>query len=472
MDGILKKSLIEVRDMIKTGKVTSLAVTQAALRRVDETASLNAFNYVCREQALARASEIDAGIAAGKKDGALLGVPIAVKDNLCTEGIPTTASSAILEGFIPPYNATVTEKLLGAGAVIIGKTNMDEFAMGSSNETSYFGPVLNPRDNTRVPGGSSGGSAASVAAYQCYGAIGSDTGGSIRQPAAFCGVVGVKPTYGKVSRYGGIALASSFDQFGTFARSVDDAAYLLSVISGHDDRDMTSMKDGYVYKKPDGRLPEGFRVAVPNEFVERIEDKSVRTAFSAAVGRLTAAGAEVEYVSMPILDYSIPTYYILICAEATSNLSRYDGIKYGKRAKNPADLLDLYEKTRTEFLGVEVKRRLMLGNYALSSGYFDAYYRKAQKVRTLIRNEIRAVFGRADVILTPTAPTTAFGFNAHSGPLETYLSDIFTVPANLAGCAAMSVPDFGAGALPVGIQIMADISCEDKMFAAAAALER
>jgi aspartyl-tRNA(Asn)/glutamyl-tRNA(Gln) amidotransferase subunit A len=449
-------------------------VVEEHLARIDEReAELHAFNLVTADAALARADEIDTQVAAGEDPGPLAGVPIALKDNLCTTGVPTTCSSKILEGWTPPYDATVVERLRAAGAISVGKTNLDEFAMGSSTENSAFGPTRNPRDVSRVPGGSSGGSAAAVAAGFAPLALGSDTGGSIRQPAAFCGIVGAKPTYGVVSRYGLVAFASSLDQIGPFAANVADAALLLEVISGHDARDSTSIPEAPLSLV--GQLDqgvEGMRVGIVKELFEAegiAPDVAART--RAALDALEAAGAKVEEVSVPAVIYGLSSYYLIAPAEASSNLARYDGVRYGLRVDAPTTG-EMYHRTRTAGFGPEVKRRIMLGTYALSAGYYDAFYGKAQKVRTLIIRDFEAAYERCDVLLSPTAPTTAFAFGAKADPLAMYLNDVCTIPSNLAGHPAVSVP-FGTGddGLPIGVQIMAPALAEATMFRVAAALE-
>jgi aspartyl-tRNA(Asn)/glutamyl-tRNA(Gln) amidotransferase subunit A len=405
--------------------------------------------------------------------GPLAGVPIALKDNMCTRGIPTTCSSRILEGWLPPYDATVVERLRQAGATVVGKTNLDEFAMGSSTENSAFGPTRNPLDPTRVPGGSSGGSAAAVAAGFAPLSLGSDTGGSIRQPAALCGVVGVKPTYGLVSRYGLIAFASSLDQIGPFAATVEDAAVLLEVIAGHDPADSTSIPtDAPDVTSTLRHGVEGLRVGIVNELTNGVAP-DVTQRLNEAADALTAAGAKVDEVSVPATIYGLSAYYLIAPAEASSNLARYDGVRYGLRvAGDGGDITSMYSATRAAGFGAEVKRRIMLGTYALSAGYYDAYYGQAQRVRTLIIRDFAAAYERFDVLISPTTPTTAFEFGAKSDPLSMYMSDVCTIPSNLAGHPAMSVP-FGTGddGLPVGIQVMAPALGEPVMFRAAQVLE-
>ncbi|MSO86237.1 MAG: Asp-tRNA(Asn)/Glu-tRNA(Gln) amidotransferase subunit GatA [Acidimicrobiia bacterium] len=467
-------SALEIAAAVRAGERTARAVMEEHLSLIGaREAELHAFNLVTSEQALAAADAVDARVAAGDDPGPLAGVPIALKDNLCTTGIPTTCSSKILAGWKPPYDATVVERLTAAGAISVGKTNLDEFAMGSSTENSAFGPSKNPHDITKVPGGSSGGSAVAVAAGFAPLALGSDTGGSIRQPAALCGVVGVKPTYGRVSRYGLVAFASSLDQIGPFATTVADAAALYEVIAGYDPRDSTSIPEALPPVLP--RLSAGvagLRVGLVTELCQAegiAPDVSARVA--AAAEALSEAGAKVEEVSVPAVIYGLSAYYLIAPAEASSNLARYDGVRYGLRVDAPTTA-EMYDRTRTEGFGPEVLRRIMLGTYALSAGYYDAYYGKAQKVRTLIIRDFQAAYERFDVLISPTAPTTAFALGAKADPLAMYLNDICTIPSNLAGHPAMSVP-FGVGAdgLPVGVQIMANALDEVTMFQVAATLE-
>jgi aspartyl-tRNA(Asn)/glutamyl-tRNA(Gln) amidotransferase subunit A len=467
-------SALEIAAAVRGGERTARAVMEEHLSLIGaREAELHAFNLVTSEQALAAADAVDARVAAGDDPGPLAGVPIALKDNLCTTGIPTTCSSKILAGWKPPYDATVVERLTAAGAISVGKTNLDEFAMGSSTENSAFGPSKNPHDITKVPGGSSGGSAVAVAAGFAPLALGSDTGGSIRQPAALCGVVGVKPTYGRVSRYGLVAFASSLDQIGPFATTVADAAALYEVIAGHDPRDSTSIPEALPPVLP--RLGDGvagLRVGLVTELCQAegiAPDVAARVA--AAAEALSEAGAKVEEVSVPAVIYGLSAYYLIAPAEASSNLARYDGVRYGLRVDAPTTA-EMYDRTRTAGFGPEVLRRIMLGTYALSAGYYDAYYGKAQKVRTLIIRDFQAAYERFDVLISPTAPTTAFALGAKADPLAMYLNDICTIPSNLAGHPAMSVP-FGSGAdgLPVGVQIMANALDEVTMFQVAATLE-
>ncbi|HYA44745.1 MAG TPA: Asp-tRNA(Asn)/Glu-tRNA(Gln) amidotransferase subunit GatA, partial [Acidimicrobiales bacterium] len=458
------------------GELSALAVLEEHLARVREREKdVHAFNLVLEETARAAAAELDRAVARGAGLGPMAGVPVALKDLLCTRGIPTTCSSRILEGWRPPYDATVVARLRGAGAVFVGKANMDEFAMGSSTEHSAFGPTRNPHDLTRVPGGSSGGSAAAVAAGFCSVALGSDTGGSIRQPAALCGVVGVKPTYGMVSRYGLVAFASSLDQIGSFAGSVADAALVLDTIGGHDPLDSTSLLGpGPMATSRLGRGVDGLCVGLIAELAgaEGIAPDVASRARGAA-DALSGAGAKVEEVSVPSVRYGLSAYYMIAPAEASSNLARYDGVRYGLRA--PADdITDMYMKTRAAGFGPEVKRRIMLGTYALSAGYYDAYYGKAQKVRTLIIRDFDEAYRSFDVLLSPTSPTTAFPLGAKTAdPLTMYLNDVCTIPSNLAGHPALSVP-FGTGddGLPIGVQVLAPALGEPVMFQVAEVLEQ
>ncbi|MCL6548408.1 MAG: Asp-tRNA(Asn)/Glu-tRNA(Gln) amidotransferase subunit GatA [Alicyclobacillus sp.] len=421
----------------------------AAIQRLD--GQVGAFISVDEEAAMARARALDDASA----DHPLFGVPYALKDNICTSGVRTTAASRILENYVPPYSATVADKLEQSGAVLVGKTNMDEFAMGSSTENSAFHPTKNPYDLSRVPGGSSGGSAAAVAAGMVPFALGSDTGGSIRQPAAYCGVVGFKPTYGRVSRYGLIAFASSLDQIGPFTRTVEDTAYVLEAISGFDPHDSTSV-DHPVERFSEGLDAgvRGLRIGVVADIQEEGLDPQVKAAVERAIQVLEGAGAEVVEVALPHMQYAVATYYLIAPAEASSNLARYDGVRYGRRAEADT-LLEMYERSRSEGFGMEVKRRIMIGTYALSSGYYDAYYRRAQQMRTLIRQDFERAFERCDVIALPTAPTPAFRLGEKvEDPLHMYLNDIYTIPANLAGLPGISVPCGLVDGLPVGLQIL------------------
>ena len=468
-----------IAEDVRAGRRRATDILDEHLARIEAwDADVHAFNLVMADSARAAAAAVDEAVAAGGDPGPLAGVPVALKDNLCTRGITTTCSSRILGSWRPPYDATVVRRLAQAGAVVVGKTNLDEFAMGSSTENSAFGPTRNPHDLGRVPGGSSGGSSASVAAAFAALALGSDTGGSIRQPAALCGVVGAKPTYGLVSRYGLIAFASSLDQIGPLAGSVRDAALLLDVISGPDPADSTCLPDGP--PSASGRLEagiDGLRVGLVSELVSAegmSADVVARTRDAAEA--LSAAGAKVDEVSVPAAVYGLSAYYLIAPAEASSNLARYDGVRYGRRATGepePPDITAMYLRTRSEGFGPEVKRRIMLGTYALSAGYYDAYYGKAQQVRTLIIRDFDAAYQNFDVLLAPTAPGTAFELGAKTAdPLTMYLNDVCTIPSNLAGHPAISVP-FGAGddGLPVGVQVLAPALGETVMFQVAAALE-
>jgi aspartyl-tRNA(Asn)/glutamyl-tRNA(Gln) amidotransferase subunit A len=465
---------LELASAVRAGERSAVDVVDEHLAAIDAAeAEVNAFNLVLADDARAAAAEIDRRVAAGDDPGPLAGVPVAVKDNHCTRGVATTCSSKILEGWQPPYDATAVTRLTAAGGIVVGKTNLDEFAMGSSTENSAFGPTRNPRDLTRVPGGSSGGSAAAVAAGFAPLALGSDTGGSIRQPAALCGVVGVKPTYGLVSRYGLIAFASSLDQIGPFATTVADAALLLEAIAGHDPADSTSIPE----PAPDLRSHlddgvSGLRVGLVRELFGDGVAPDVERRVREAAEALAAAGAEVDEVSVPATTYGLSAYYLIAPAEASSNLARYDGVRYGLRVDAPS-AAEMNEATRTAGFGDEVKRRIMLGTYALSAGYYDAYYGKALKVRTLIIRDLEAAYERFDLLLSPTSPTTAFPLGDRvDDPLTMYLSDVCTIPSNLAGQPAVSVP-FGVGddGLPVGAQVWAPSLGEATMFRAAAVLE-
>ena len=467
---------------VRAGERSALSVVEEHLAAIDaHEDEIHAFNLVLADESLARAEELDRRIADGGDPGPLAGVPVALKDNLCTRGIDTTCGSRILEGWRPPYDATAVERLAEAGAVVIGKTNCDEFAMGSSTENSAFGPTLNPLDTSRVPGGSSGGSAAAVAAGFAPLALGSDTGGSIRQPAALCGTVGVKPTYGRVSRYGLVAFGSSLDQIGPFAATVEDAALLLEAIGGHDPRDSTSIPEA----SPDllgvlGQGVEGLRIGIITELmggpdraasVEGIAD-DVRARVEQAAEALATAGATVEHASVPSTIYGLSAYYLIAPAEASSNLARFDGVRFGLRVDGDT-APEMNTATRTAGFGDEVKRRIMLGTYALSAGYYDAYYGRSQKVRTLIQRDFARAYETFDLLLSPTAPTTAFPVGERTDdPMMMYLADVCTIPSNLAGHPSMSVP-FGTGddGLPVGVQVLAPALDEATMFRAAAVLE-
>jgi len=450
--------LAQVSAALASGELTAGALARDVLDAcAAENERLGAYVTIDREGALAAARASDERRAQGASRGPLDGVPVAVKDILVTEGLRTTACSRILGDFIPPYQGTVARKLAEAGAVVVGKTSCDEFAMGSSNENSAFGVVRNPWDETRIPGGSSGGSAAAVAADLCTVALGTDTGGSIRQPASLCGIVGIKPTYGRVSRYGVIAFASSLDQVGPMGRSVADCATLLEAISGHDPRDATSAdRPVPVFSDAVRRGVSGLKLGVPKEYFVEGMDPEVEASVREAIASLEAAGAEVVEISLPHTEYALSTYYLIATAEASSNLARFDGVRYGARVDEAGGLGELYAKTRVRGFGAEVRRRIMLGTFVLSAGYYDAYYLKAQRVRTLIRRDFEAAFERVDAIVTPTSPTTAFAIGDRvEDPLSMYLADIFTLSCNLAGLPGMSVPcGLSSGGLPIGLQIL------------------
>lgn len=465
----------KLHEMLVNKEITSREATESVLKRIEQVEDrIHAFITLTPELAMQQAALADAHIQMGNA-GPLTGIPLAIKDLICTRGVRTTCGSHILENFIPTYDATVIEKLKEAGAVIVGKANMDEFAMGSSTENSFFGPTRNPWDRERIPGGSSGGSAAAVAADECIVSLGSDTGGSIRQPASCCGVVGVKPTYGRVSRYGLVAFSSSLDQIGPFSKDVQDAALLLQAICGHDFRDSTSAN----VPVPDFTKAlvdniRGMVLGIPKECFREGLDPEVESAFREAVRTLEKLGAKTVEASLPHSEYALAVYYIIAPAEASSNLARYDGVKYGFRAKGGFDLMEMYKETRSQGFGAEVKRRIMLGTYALSAGYYEAYYRKAAQVRTLVRQDFEKAFAKCDVLLTPTAPTPAFKLGEKvDDPLQMYLSDIFTIPCNLAGLPGLSIPcGFSKQGLPIGLQILANHFQEEKMLHAAYAYEQ
>ena len=464
------------RAQLRSGELSARELTERHLARIETVEpSLHAFLEVTAARARADADRIDALRSAGDPLPPLAGIPLAIKDNLCTRGIRTTCSSRMLETFVPPYESTVTERLWNAGAVLLGKTNLDEFAMGSSTETSAFGPSRNPWDPSRVPGGSSGGSAAAVAAGECIGSFGSDTGGSIRQPAAFCGVVGLKPTYGRVSRWGLVAFASSLDQVGPFSTSVADSAELLQVIAGADRRDATCLQAPVPdYVAALERPVRGLRVGLIRECFEQPGlDSQVKAAVLRAADQLQALGCELVDISCPRFADGIATYYVIAPSEASANLARYDGVKYGHRAgaeqASPASLAAMTARSRAEGFGDEVQRRILIGTYALSAGYVDAYYRKAQQVRTLIRRDFEVAFGSVDVLLSPTSPSTAFRFGAHAeDPLAMYLADLLTIPANLAGLPAINVPcGFDDQGLPIGLQLITGVLQEETLLTVA-----
>ncbi|MBD2521883.1 Asp-tRNA(Asn)/Glu-tRNA(Gln) amidotransferase subunit GatA [Nostoc sp. FACHB-133] len=472
-------SIRELHQQLVKKERSAVEITQEALKRIEALEpKLHSFLCVTAERALEQASTVDAKIAAGEEIGLLAGIPVGIKDNLCTKGIPTTCASRILENFVPPYESTATQKLADAGAVMVGKTNLDEFAMGSSTENSAYQVTANPWDLSRVPGGSSGGSAAAVSSQECVVALGSDTGGSIRQPASFCGVVGMKPTYGLVSRYGLVAYASSLDQIGPFANTVEDAAILLSAIAGHDPKDSTSLKvaiPNYAASlKPDFKPRGQLRIGIVKETFGEGLDSVVEQAVTKAVDVLQSLGAEIHIISCPRFRYGLPTYYIIAPSEASANLARYDGVKYGYRAPDADNLLSMYTRTRATGFGTEVKRRIMIGTYALSAGYYDAYYLKAQKVRTLIKEDFEKAFRLVDVLVCPTSPTTAFKAGEKTtDPLSMYLTDLMTIPVNLAGLPSLSLPcGFDDQGLPIGLQLIGNVLREDQLFQVAYAYEQ
>ncbi|MBU1206842.1 MAG: Asp-tRNA(Asn)/Glu-tRNA(Gln) amidotransferase subunit GatA [Proteobacteria bacterium] len=465
----------QLHEMLRRKEVTSREVTGSVLKRIAQVED-RVHAYITRtpDLAMEQAALADRRLQKGNA-GPLTGIPLAIKDLICTRGVRTTCGSHILENFIPTYDATVIEKLKDAGAVLVGKANMDEFAMGSSTENSFFGPTRNPWDLERIPGGSSGGSAAAVAADECIASLGSDTGGSIRQPASCCGVVGIKPTYGRVSRYGLVAFASSLDQIGPFSKDVRDAALLLQAICGHDNRDSTAAD----VPCPDFTKAlidniRGMVLGIPRECFREGLDPEVESAIREAIRTLEKLGAKTVEVSLPHSEYALAVYYLIAPAEASSNLARYDGVKYGFRAKGNFDLMEMYQETRSPGFGAEVKRRIMLGTYALSAGYYEAYYRKAAQVRTLVRQDFEKTFNQCDVLLMPTSPTPAFKLGEKvDDPLQMYLSDIFTIPCNLAGLPGLSLPcGFNKQGLPIGLQILADHFQEEKLLRAAYAYEQ
>lgn len=461
---------------INSGEVSSREAVESVLTRIDAMEeSINAYISVTCDEALAMADDIDQRRAKGETLGTLAGVPMAIKDSIVTEGIKTTAGSHILNNFIPPYDATVIEKLKSAGAVIIGKSNTDEFTMGSTCETSYFGPTKNPHNTDCVPGGSSGGSAAAVAADECIASLGSDTGGSIRQPASFCGIVGIKPTYGRVSRYGLIAHASSLDQIGPMTKTVADSALVLSAIAGGDERDSTCLDEPVPdYMESLDKPAKGLTIGIPQEYFSEGIDPEVRDIALTSIETMKSEGVNVVDISLPHTEYAVPTYYLLSTAEASANLERYDGVRYGHRTKAPDNLFDMYAKSRSEGFSSEVKRRIMLGTYCLSAGYYDAYYRKAQKVRRLIKEDFDTAFTKVDAILAPVSPTPAFPLGSKlNDPLQMYLADIYTISLNLAGLPGISVPaGMTSNKLPVGVQFMGRPLEESTLFTLASALEK
>ena len=443
------------------------------IKKEDE--KIKAYITVCKEEALKKADEVQAMFDAEKEMGALAGIPIAIKDNICTIGVRTTCASKMLENFIPPYDASVMKKIEATNAIILGKTNMDEFAMGGSTENSAFFITKNPVNLDKVPGGSSGGSAAAVAGKMAPISLGSDTGGSIREPASFCGIVGMKPTYGLVSRYGLVAFASSLDQIGPFSKTVRDNAVLLTAIAGHDEMDSTSANvENKDYEKALVNDVKGLKIGVPKEYFGEGINEEVRASLEKAIEKYKELGAEVEECSLPVTEYALPTYYIIACAEASSNLGRYDGIRYGYRTKNFESLKDIYKNSRTEGFGDEVKRRIILGTYVLSSGYYDAYYKKAQKVRTLVKKGFEEAFEKYDVLLTPTVPTVAFDIGSKSkNPLEMYMTDILTVSINIAGVPAISIPcGKDSSGMPIGMQLIAKHFNEETLYRASYTFEQ
>jgi len=470
-------TLHEIRDKIKNKEVRIIDVVNDIYSRIEKIEpKIEAYVSFTKDAALKRAEELQARLDNGEDIGLLGGVPIAIKDNICMDGTKTTCSSKMLENFTAPYNATVVNKLLEAGAIIIGKTNMDEFAMGSSTATSYFKKTKNPWDVERVPGGSSGGSAAVVSSDMAYASLGSDTGGSIRQPASYCSVVGMKPTYGTVSRFGLIAFASSLDQIGPFTKDVEDMAIMLNAITGKDKMDTTSVDIEYPdYTKAIGQDIKGMKIGVPTKFFNEGLNPEVKAKFDEAVELYKNLGAEIIEIDLDYAKYALATYYIIATAEASSNLARFDGVKYGHRAEDFEDLIDLYKKSRTEGFGTEVKRRIMLGTYVLSSGYYDAYYKRAQQVRTLIVEDFKKAFEGVDVIALPTAPNVSFKFGEKaSNPVEMYLEDIFTVPVNIAGLPGISIPCGFSDTekMPIGLQLIGNLFEEEKLLSLADAFEK
>ncbi len=472
---ISQLTIDSARTAIQERQTTASVIAEKFYSKIEaEDREINAYLTLCKDRAFAQAARMDAVASKGDPLPPLGGIPIAIKDVIVMKGIRATAGSKILENFISPYDATVIQRLEAAGAVLLGKTNCDEFAMGSSNENSAYGPVRNPHDKTRVPGGSSGGSAAVIAANTALASLGSDTGGSIRQPASFCGVVGVLPTYGRVSRYGLIAFASSLDKIGPFAKNVKDAALVLSVIAGRDPCDSTSADVPVQNYADEIKKPvKGMKIGLPRQYMGEGLDPEVRTAVEGAAQKLAREGAEIVDVSLPHAEYAIPTYYLIATAEASSNLARFDGVRYGLRSKDARTLSDMYRKSRDEGFGMEVKRRIMLGTYALSAGYYDAYYLKAQKVRTLLARDYDQAFDKVDAIVGPTAPTPAFKLGEKADdPLAMYLADIYTVMASLAGIPGISVPCGKSKAgLPIGLQVFARHFREDTVFRVAHAVE-
>ena len=476
MNDITALSVKELQALLQNKQLSSVEATEAYLSNIEtKEPSIGAYITVCRENALKQAAEVDHARSAGEALPPLAGVPMAIKDNICTEGLKTTCASRMLENFIPPYTATAAEKLKAQKTVLLGKLNMDEFAMGSSTENSYFHPTHNPADPQRVPGGSSGGSAAAVGAREAAFTLGSDTGGSIRQPAAFCGVVGMKPTYGTVSRYGLIAFASSLDQIGPLTKSVEDSATVMNAIAGHDAKDSTSInRETLNYHALIDEGVKGMKLALPKEFFGEGLHPEIRQAILHSAELLEKQGAQITEVSMPSLKYALPAYYVISSAEASSNLARFDGVKYGYRSTNGASVDEIYKNSRSEGFGAEVKRRIMLGSFALSAGYYDAYYKKAFQARTVIVKEYNAVFDRCDAILSPVAPTTAYKLGEKTAnPLEMYMGDIYTVPVNIAGIPALSMPcGTDSQGLPIGLQLIGPAFSEPTLYRIGNCLER
>ena len=476
MKSICEMTAEEIGKAYREKTLTVPEVVKAFLDNIEkEDEKIKAYITVCKEEALKKADEVQAMFDGGKEMGPLAGIPIAIKDNICTKGVRTTCASKMLENFIPPYDASVMKKIEEANAIILGKTNMDEFAMGGSTENSAFFITKNPVNLDKVPGGSSGGSAAAVAGKMAPISLGSDTGGSIREPASFCGIVGMKPTYGLVSRYGLVAFASSLDQIGPFSKTVRDNAVLLTAIAGHDEMDSTSANvENKDYEKALVNDVKGLKIGVPKEYFGEGINEEVRASLEKAIEKYKELGAEVEECSLPVTEYALPTYYIIACAEASSNLGRYDGIRYGYRTKNFESLKDIYKNSRTEGFGDEVKRRIILGTYVLSSGYYDAYYKKAQKVRTLVKKGFEEAFEKYDVLLTPTVPTVAFDIGSKSkNPLEMYMTDILTVSINIAGVPAISIPcGKDSSGMPIGMQLIAKHFNEETLYRASYTFEQ
>ena len=461
---MIEKTVAELSSSLSRGDISSVELTQAYLDRINRyNGTLNAFVTVCEESALTQATQADAARANGQ-NAPLLGIPLAHKDIFCTSGIKTSCGSKVLHNFTAPYDATVVSRLSDSGAVMLGKTNMDEFAMGSSNETSYFGPVKNPWDTDRVPGGSSGGSAAAIAADLCAMATGTDTGGSIRQPAAFCGITGLKPTYGRISRWGMIAFASSLDQAGPICKSAEDAALMLNAMAGLDTKDSTCadvpVED---YTADLNNSLQGLRIGIPRQHFAEGLSPEVEQAVREALGVYENLGAQLIDIDLPNNHLSVSAYYVVAPAEASANLSRFDGVRYGYRCDNPVDLEDMYKRSRSEGFGDEVKRRIMVGTYALSAGFYDAYYRKAQKIRRLVKQDFNAAFQQVDVIIGPTSPHTAFNLGAKTDPVAMYLEDIYTIAVNLAGLPGMSVPVGLVNGLPIGMHLVAGDFAESRL---------